>query len=192
MKIPTDRLTEVPAAFSFEGDEAWWKAALMTDSGLPGEFAQPVDMFCHARRIGDDIQLEGGVDGWVKLECARCLARYRHRFGEEFTLVLEPAGNRVPADPESAAALSRDGLCLGSELETGWYRGNEIELGSIFAELVSLALPVKPLCREDCPGLCPRCGTDLAVAVCSCEKLKPDSPFAVLAGIRDELVRGGD
>ena len=190
MKIRVDRLTESPTSFSFEGDAAWWNAAFSTASGSVGDLAEPVALSCRAQRIGDDIRLEGGVDGVVELECGRCLARYRQRFSEEFRLVLEPAQNRVPADPEGAAALSRDGLCLGDELETGWFRGSEIHLGSIFVELVSLALPVKPLCREDCPGLCARCGANLAVANCDCEEIESDSPFAVLAGIRDDLVRG--
>jgi uncharacterized protein len=192
MKFAVDRLTESPASFSFEGDAAWWHSALATGSGLPAEFAEAVQFRCRAQRIGDELQLEGGVEGVVDLECGRCLARYRHHFSEEFRFVLEPAGNRVPADPEGAAALSRDGLCLGDELETGWFRGSEIQLGSIFVELVSLALPVKPLCREDCPGLCARCGANLAVAGCGCEGIESDSPFAVLAEIRDELARGDD
>ncbi len=192
MKIPVNRLTESPASFSFQGDAAWWHSTLATESGLPGELAEAVQLFCQAQRIEDDIRLEGGVDGVVELECGRCLARYRHRFSEEFRFVLEPAGNRVPADPEGAAALSRDGLCLGDELEAGWFQGSEIDLGSIFVELVSLALPVKPLCREDCPGLCAGCGANLAVAGCGCGEIKSDSPFAVLAGIRGDLVRGDD
>ncbi len=191
MKIPVGRLTESPASFSFEGDEAWWKSAFATASGSAGKFQEPVQLLCRAQRIGDDIRLEGAVSGVVELECGRCLARYRHRFREEFRFVLEPARNRVPADPEGAAALSRDGLCLGDELETGWFRGSEIRLGSIFVEFVSLALPVKPLCREDCPGLCARCGANLAVAGCGCEEIKPGSPFAVLAGIRNDLAPGG-
>jgi uncharacterized protein len=190
MKILVDRLNESPTSFSFEGDAVWWSSALSTEAGLPGELAEPVRLRCRAQWIGEDVQLEGGVDGVVNLECGRCLARYLHPFSEEFRFVLEPAGNRVPADPEGAAALSRDGLCLGDELETGWFRGSEIQLGSIFVELVSLALPVKPLCREDCPGLCTRCGANLAVAECGCEETNSDSPFAVLAGIRDDLVRG--
>ena len=192
MKIPVDRLKESPATFSFEGDAAWWNAAFSTGSGSAGKFAEPVQLVCRAQRIGEDIRLEGGVDGVVELECGRCLARYRHRFSEAFQFVLEPARNRVPADPEGAAALSRDGLCLGDELETGWFRGSEIHLGSIFVEFVSLALPLKPLCREDCPGLCARCGANLAVAGCGCEAIKSDSPFAVLAGIRDDLARGDE
>ncbi len=191
MKIPIDRLKESPTPFSFEGDEAWWNASFATGSSLAGELAEPARLSCRAARAGDDIQLEGGVEGVVVLECGRCLARYRHRFSEEFRFVLEPARNRVPADPEGAAALSRDGLCRGDELETGWFRGSEIHLGSIFVEFISLTLPVKPLCQENCPGLCARCGANLAVARCDCEEMKSDSPFAVLAGIREDLAPGG-
>jgi uncharacterized protein len=192
MKIPVERLTEVETSFEGQGDAAWWASALASSAGLPGELAQPLRFFCRAQRIGDEVLLEGGVEGVAELECARCLARYGHAFGEPFRLVLEPAGDRLPADPESAAALARDGLCLADDSESGWYQGSEIELGPMFAELVSLALPVKPLCRENCPGLCARCGANLADAACGCKEIKSDSPFAALAGIRDELARGGD
>ncbi len=191
MKIPVDRLTDSPASFRFRGDSAWWQSALAPESGLPGELEEPLAFSCRAHRMGEDLYLEGAVEGAVELECGRCLARYRHVLNEGFRLVLEPAGNRVPADPEGAAGLARDGLCLGDELEAGWFRGNEIHLGSVLRELVSLALPVKPLCREDCAGLCPQCGANLAAATCSCAKVKSGSPFAVLAGIRDGLTRGG-
>jgi len=192
MKIPVDRLKESPASFSFEGDAAWWQSAFATESGLPGELAEPVQLVCRAQRIGDDIGLEGAADGVVELECGRCLARYRQRFSEEFRFVLEPARNRVPADPEGAAALSRDGLCLGDELETGWFRGSEIHLGSVFVELVSLALPVKPLCREECEGLCSRCGADRNLSPCGCSEIKTESPFAVLQTLRDGFREGDD
>ena len=51
--------------------------------------------------------------------------------------MLEPAGARVPGDPEAAQALARDGLCLGDELETGWYRGSEVQLDSVCLELIT-------------------------------------------------------
>jgi uncharacterized protein len=129
--------------------------------------------------------LEGAFD----LECGRCLARYRQPLRESFRLVLEPAGTRVPGDPEAAQALARDGLCLGDELETGWYRGAEIQVDSLCLELIALALPVQPLCREDCAGLCPRCGADRNTTPCECAELRPESPFAALASLRG--TRGG-
>ena len=82
-------------------------------------------------------------------------------------------------------------MFLGDELETGWFRGDEIDLGSFVLEVVSLALPVKPLCSEDCAGLCPRCGARLAEESCGCERAGSSSPFAVLESLRDSLT-GGD
>jgi uncharacterized protein len=185
MKIPVDRLTSTPTPFVFEGDSPWWQSAIPPRRDLPREFAEPFRFAIRAHRMGEDIFIEGSVEGSLELECGRCLARYRHAICEPFRLLLEPAGERSPADPEGAEALARDGMCLGEDLEAGWFRGSEIHLGALSAEVVSLALPVKPLCREDCPGLCPSCGVDLKVETCGCTGAKPGSPFAVLATLRE-------
>jgi uncharacterized protein len=98
--------------------------------------------------------------------------------------VLEPAGDRVPADPEGAAALAQEGLYLADELESGWFRGPEILLDRFVGEMLALGVPVQPLCQEDCRGLCPRCGIDRNLEACTCTELKPASPFAVLASLK--------
>jgi uncharacterized protein len=191
MKLLVDRLTSTPAPFRFEADSGWWAAHMPREAGLPQELASPFRFELDAHRMGDDLYLEGRAEGALELECSRCLARYRHGLREPFRLVLEPAGARVPADPEGAQALARDGLCLGDDLEAGWYRGSEIHLGHFFLEVIALALPVKPLCREDCPGLCPRCGAGLGQGPCGCSEARPGSPFAALAALRSGL-RGGE
>jgi uncharacterized protein len=141
--------------------------------------------------MGEGVFLEGEARGLLALECSRCLARSRQPVRERFRLVLEPAGDRVPADPEGAAALARDGLYLSDELESGWFRGSEIDLGAFFREVIALALPVQPLCREDCRGLCPSCGVDRNQESCRCHEVRPPSPFEALRGLRDRLT-GGD
>ena len=190
MKLPLDRLTESPASFEYEADAAWWRAALSGPRGSPGELDEPLHFCCRAHWMGENIYLDGDVKGVVQLECGRCLARYGHQFSEGFRLVLEPAGGRVPADPEGVRALDASGVWLEDDLEAGWFRGVEVDLDALFVEVVALALPVKPLCREDCAGLCPQCGADLAADRCSCSEVRSNSPFAVLAGIRDGLSRG--
>ena len=135
--------------------------------------------------MGEQVHLVGGLEGTLELECSRCLARYGERLRESFRLVLEPAESRVPADPEEAATLERDGFCLGDDFEMGLYRGAEIQLDALCREAISLSLPVKPLCVEDCAGLCARCGADLNQGECPCAQQRPDSPFAVLAALRD-------
>ena len=141
--------------------------------------------------MGADVYLEGTALGSVELSCGRCLRRYRHTLREPFRLVLEPAGERVPADPEGAAALARDGIWLSDELEAGWFRGSVIELGPTFRELLALALPVQPRCREECRGLCPRCGADRNVESCNCSQTAQSSPFAALAKLKVRSPEGG-
>jgi uncharacterized protein len=82
-------------------------------------------------------------------------------------------------------------MCLGDELEMGWYQGPEIDLSGFARELVALAPPVQPLCREQCQGLCPRCGVDLNIERCACERERPASPFAALAALRRSDGEGG-
>lgn len=192
MKIQVDRLTATPEPFRFEAGEGWWRQHMPAQPGLPAVPSVPFAVEGRVHLTGEDVIVEGEVQGALDLECSRCLARYRHRLRETFRLVLEPAGTRTPADPEASAALDRDGLCLGDELETGWYRGGEIELSSVCLELIALGLPVKPLCHEDCPGLCPQCGADLSGGDCGCRQTPNPSPFDVLATLRGDGPRGAD
>ena len=139
------------------------------------------------------VYLEGSTEAVLTLACSRCLERYRHAFSEVFRLVLEPAGDRVPADPEGARQLSENGLYVSDELEYGWFAGPELVLDDYFAELVALHVPVQPVCREDCLGLCSVCGVDRNRKPCSCVETPVHQPFAGLAALRDKLAeRKGD
>ncbi len=185
VKLLVDRLSATPKRLSFESDEAWWHSATtrlreLAEGGVP-----PFRFSLKAYHMSEDLYLEGEAQGGADLGCARCLERYRHAFREPFRLVLEPAGARIPAEPEAAAALARDGLCLGDEIEAGWFRGSEIDLGPFFLEVIALALPVQPLCREDCRGLCPHCGVDRNQVSCGCVEREVRSPFAALSKLRE-------
>jgi len=186
VKIHLDCLDATAVRFDFEAGSGWWRAAMGADRELPRELDEPLHVRVCAHRIGDDVFLDGSVEGGLPLECARCLARYRQPLREPFRLVLEPAGARQPSDPEGVASLARYGLCLAEELETGWYRGDEIDLSGFVHEVVCLGLPAKPLCREDCRGLCPRCGADRNARECGCPEGPEHSPFAALGALREK------
>ena len=186
MKLPLERLSATPTHYAFEADTGWWQQQLQPHWGLPTALDEPLVVALDAHVMGEDLFLSGSLTGGLPLECSRCLSRYRHALGESITLVLEPAGDRAPADPEGAASLTRDGVCFEDELESGWYRGDEIELAGYFLELIVLALPVKPLCGEGCLGLCPSCGVDRNVEACDCAGPVSISPFSVLADLRKD------
>ena len=113
MKILVERLTATPTLFELEADTSWWRAFMPAHRDLPRELDEPLRFRLHAHCMGQDLYLEGSVEGGLELECGRCLARYRQALREPFRLVLEPAGARQPADPEGAEALARDSVCLG-------------------------------------------------------------------------------
>jgi uncharacterized protein len=189
MKLNLDRLHETPAEFEFQTTREWWMKRAPDSSDGIYTLIEPFSFRLTAYRMGNEIYLEGTAEGVIEVECSRCLARYRHALRDDYRLVLEKAGERVPPDPEGVEALARDGLCLTDELESGWVRGSEIRLDAFLAEVASLAMPVQPLCSEDCAGLCPRCGEATEGGGCTCNVDAPDesSPFAVLAKLRKDL-----
>jgi uncharacterized protein len=185
MKLLLDRLGQSPEVFVFRVERAWWDARFpdVEASGIRLVGEPSIETRVHTS--GENIHIEGELSGSLDAECARCNRRYRHALRDSFRLILAPLGEAdQPDDPEGAQALVRSGLWLGEDLETARYRGSEIELDGFFAELISLEIPMQPLCDSECPGLCPVCGTDRSKEKCSCEDTKPDSPFAVLAALK--------
>ena len=190
MKLSLDRLSETPSEHVFTLSPTWWRSR--AGESAREELAGDTLARVRAHKMGRDVFLDGTLEGALDLECGRCLSRYRQPIRERFRLLLEPAGDRVPADPEGAAALARDGLYLSDELEAGWCRGSEIDLGGFFQEGIALLFPVQPLCREECRGLCPSCGADRNAADCGCEQVSGSSPFAALRGLRNQMTEGDD
>jgi uncharacterized protein len=194
MKILVDRVKGTPTELRFEADDPGWNETLEVVPELRAGLGKLPTATVRVHRIGSDLYLEGMLEGAFELECSRCLARYGHPLREPFRLVLEPAGARVPPEPEAARELARLGMCMGDELEMGWFQGQEIDLRGFLREVAALGVPVQPLCREDCRGLCPRCGADRNVVACECEPAqgadeavrgeRPASPFAALAALR--------
>jgi uncharacterized protein len=62
----------------------------------------------------------------------------------------------------------------------------QLDLAPMTREELILGVPDAPLCREDCPGLCPVCGVDLQTTTCSCETSVRDDRWAALDALRDE------
>lgn len=185
-KLPIERLSEKSEAFRFEATRGWWEAREAVAEHEICEVEEPLVFDLEARLVGDSVLLEGGLSGWVSLECSRCGKRYPQPLRDEFRLILEPAQGREPVDPEGVRGLVENGVCLGEDLEVGWFRGPLIRLDDLFGEVIALTMPLQPLCDEDCAGICSHCGVDLAVTRCDCVDEQIDSPFAVLAKLKDE------
>jgi uncharacterized protein len=125
---------------------------------------EPLVALSPLRLEGEISRIEGGYalaarlvyDG--ELECSRCLAAYPFLEDEEFSLVLYPRERQPPAEVE----LHR------GDLDVQYYDEPALLLSPIAEERVQMALPMKPLCRTDCKGLCVGCGKDLNQGPCGC------------------------
>ena len=72
---------------------------------------------------------------------------------------MRPSTCVIGRTPRTPAKSERE--IEEDDLTTAFYENDEIDLGQLMREQFYLALPMKPLCSEDCQGLCPVCGTNL-------------------------------
>ena len=132
------------------------------------------------RFSGDVTPIEGGysLDGRLSyqgaLECSRCLVPYPFSTDERFSLVLYP--HEKGASPERE--LGRD------ELDVSFYDDPDVPVRPIVEERIQMAVPMKPLCREDCRGLCPTCGADRNRGDCGCQTETKDLRWEALSKLK--------
>jgi uncharacterized protein len=126
------------------------------------------------------FRLVGSVRTALELSCGRCLEAFQLPVDAAFDLRYLPAAQmRTEAERE----------VQDEDLDTSYYRDDQIDLNELLREQFYLQLPMKPLCREDCRGLCPQCGTNLNTATCGCAAGWDDPRLASLRGWR---APGGD
>ncbi len=111
---------------------------------------------------GDAYRVSGRLVSIVEVSCVRCLEPVAAKIEEELDLLYLPHSDNVAADGENDNGLGDE------ELAVSFYRNHEIDLAHMIWEQIVLALPMKPVCKLDCQGLCPDCGANRNIESCSC------------------------
>ena len=127
---------------------------------------EPVTVRLVCSSTNDGIVVDGSVRVAFHGVCRRCL---RPVEGER-TIEMHELYQETRTDPD-AFPIEND----------------QIDLRPMVRESILLDVPEAPLCRPDCPGLCPVCGADLATETCSCETTSVDPRWSVLSDLRDSL-----
>ena len=133
----------------------------------------PAEVTVRLRNITGAIVAEGTAKMTVTVPCARC--------GTEFEMPVKASWEGTyRRGPEGSAGKVETGE--GEDGETEWtlFEGGEIDFTADVIQALTLSLPMKPLCRPDCHGLCPVCGQNLNEGSCSCEPRTVDSRWAKL------------
>jgi uncharacterized protein len=127
----------------------------------------------HVSRDGADVVVVGELRASVPLVCGRCL--------EEFRVEIDP---RVDARYVPRPVVPGEATELGADdLDLDFYDNDQLDLATLVETEATLGLPMKPLCRADCRGLCPVCGSNRNVAPCTCEPRPPDPRLGVLGDV---------
>jgi uncharacterized protein len=131
-----------------------------------------------SREIVDDIRLQVSYSGDFEIACARCLTSVRRVLQGQFDLLFRPLGVDQGSSERSISA---------DETEIGYYQESGLVLEDVLREQVLLSLPARTLCREDCKGLCPRCGRDLNSETCACDPAPADARWSALSDLASRL-----
>jgi uncharacterized protein len=137
----------------------------------------PVHLAFDISKDGGQFHLVGSIQSTLALVCGRCLAAIAMPVDLPFDLLYLPHAENVG---EGEVEVEDD------DLTTAYYRDEEIDLGQLVLEQFYLAVPMKPLCRESCQGLCPECGTNLNTSTCSCVHRWTDPRLDDLRSLLDE------
>ena len=172
MRIPLRDIEQATKELSFEEPTDELNSLLAKGPVQDYRFARRPGVHVSFYCSGRDLFFAGEVAGTVVGQCVRCLELYEFRLVTPFAFVLVPRP-QTPADDEDEA-----------EIDLAYYEGEEIDLSPLLRERVLLSLPTRPLCAEECLGLCPKCGANRNREECACEPEVGDPRLGVLRGLR--------
>ncbi len=124
---------------------------------------QPLHVEAVLESMHEGLVVTGSVAGEWAAPCRRCLQAAVGRFHAEFRELF----SHHPIDGESYPIAHE-----------------QVDLEPLVREVVLLELPLAPLCREGCRGLCPVCGVDRNVEACGCADVATDPRWATLDQLR--------
>jgi len=124
-------------------------------------FLTSVDYEIIVRKFENNVRLEGSIGCSLSLICGRCLDAFPFKIQTRLDVGLI---KKIPVTDTELELAEED-------LEVYYYEGDEIDMNPLIYEEVLLNMPIKPLCREDCKGLCVVCGKNNNIEECHCDKV---------------------
>jgi uncharacterized protein len=145
---------------------------------MDAALSEPVTVDFVLNHKNRDLFVEGTVETVIRFRCSRCAREFIRPFAASFDLSYQP-------HPK----WSGEGMEIElkyEDMEIGFYDGVAFDVDLMVLEQIELAMPMKFVCREDCRGLCYKCGADLNEGPCLCRREAADSRLAVLLEFKNK------
>ena len=161
----------------------------LSEREIDFSFAAQPDLEDEAARIAEPVKVEGKLrkgiaqvdvggrisGGAVEMECQRCLTPTDIPLDFPFSATFVTEENYTDA---------KETEVRGADLDVSVYEDEKIDLEELAREQILLNLPTQALCREDCKGLCPKCGANLNETNCDCADEEIDPRWAELGKLK--------
>lgn len=125
--------------------------------GLGEPFIGNIDLHCRMDKSHHQIVLDCSVVTNARLTCDRCGVEFEENFEKDFELLFLFEEREGYEDNDDVFYLAPD--------------NDKLFIGDSVRDYSILSIPLKNLCKEDCKGLCAKCGTNLNVDTCTCEDI---------------------
>jgi uncharacterized protein len=159
MIIDIDRLTE--EGFEVIKEFEFLMEDLIEENAV---FLKPLLVNISIKKIGEEIYLKGRIATLLSLICSRCLSPYEFQVNSIFDHVYLPEELEVTSDQLDDEEMNRM-----------YYISRRIDLDEIILEQLNFTFPPRPLCSEDCQGICPICGHIVSEGNCTCATSEADA-----------------
>ncbi len=171
MKLKVEEIKQKPVKIHVE-EVADHYPALAELSGA-GEcvFTAPLVIDLTALQEYDHIRVDGTIETSIRLNCSRCLDVFEKYVATSFTLFYNKTTG-APIDDETEL--------MEEDLHTVFYEGDFIDVTTVIEEQIIMEIPYKPLCNDECKGLCGVCGANLNEGECGCAPEPASFKFGAL------------
>ena len=154
-------LTFDPADIDLEGESV----VLTGQTTLGGE----------TQRVASRAHVRGVIAADVSIDCIRCLEPLARHLDIPFDDIFVDASDE---DTRTEAEIDAEAL------DESLVEDAKIDMADVVREQILLALPEQVFCKEDCKGLCPKCGANLNLIDCKCADDEIDPRWAALKSLK--------
>ncbi len=124
-------------------------------------------------KLSDQLIADVSSDLLAEFECDRCTVKFKEKIKSVYKMIYLTRVDVNQSDDIYVTYISRE--------------TDKISLDKDVREFAILSIPMKKLCKEDCKGLCPRCGVDLNYEKCNCQKEEINPVWLPLIENKDKL-----
>jgi uncharacterized protein len=180
MKIYWHEISENPSIYDYTEKDSWINNTItaVEEEHVETKSVSKQNFRISVYKVQNLVFMKGSFNLTVGCTCSRCAKGFIKNLDGDFENIFTREKSMENSNfSNHGTAYSDAGQDNLNETEILYVEKDYIELEDVLKEQIYLALPLQPLCKEDCKGICAICGQDQNLEPCQCYRIK-DSVMA--------------